>query len=107
MAGRQASRQAGGWVGGRAGGRAGRQAGRLTDQIQVDFNILKILYKYVKLFGFLFCVICHCNVTIALEVHLSQLLSIKLIIRHVLKCEKKLAFFHVNPYYLVLAYLII
>ena len=70
----------------------------------MDFNILKILYNYVKLFGFLFCVIYHCNVTIALEVHL---LSIKLIIRHVLKCEKKLAFFHVNPYYLVLAYLII
>ena len=40
-AGRQAGRQAGGQAGGRAGGRAGRQA----DEILVDFEIFKSLYR--------------------------------------------------------------
>ena len=65
---------------------AGRQAGRLTDEIQVDF-------KLFTGYGFLFCLIYHCNITIVLEVHLSQLLSIKFIIRHVLKCKKLIGIF--------------
>ena len=70
----------------------GRQAGRPAEyKIQVDFEILKILYK---LFGWLFCLIYHCKVIIVLELHLSQLFSSKAYIKVSFEVQKiQLPFF--------------
>ena len=52
----------------------------------MDFKIFKIVYR-VNYLDFYF-VLYHCNVIIVLELHFSQLLSVKLIVRCVLKCKK-------------------
>ena len=62
------------------------EAGRPADKIQVGFEILKILYK-LNYSGFYFAYY-HCNIVTVLELHFSQILYIKLILRCVLKCEK-------------------
>ena len=70
----------------------------------MSFKILNILYR-LNYSGFYY-VYYHRNVATVLELHFSQLLSSKLILRCVLKCKKFSShFFHVNPYYLVLVYL--
>ena len=60
---------------------AGRQAGR-----QNTGGFWSSLQ--VKLFELLFCFEYHCNVTIALALHFSQICQVQLILRRVLKCEK-------------------
>ena len=50
-------------------------AGREADEMQVDFEIFKILYRLSYLSFYFACY--HSNVTTVLEFHFSQLLSSK------------------------------
>ena len=57
----------------------------LSDEIWVEFEILKILYSLN--YSSIYFVYYHCNVTTELELHFSQLLPSKAHLRCVLKCK--------------------
>ena len=74
---------------------AGREGGRLADEIRVDFEILKLLYRLNYSDFVLF------NITvILLNCIQSAFVKLKFILRCIWKCEKFGShFFHVIPYY--------
>ena len=85
---------------------AGRQPGWLADKIWVDFKVFKILYRLNYLdSGFIDI---STTSIIVLEVYFSWLFSNKVYFRVCFEaCKVRLPFFHVNPYYQVLTYLMI
>ena len=81
-------------------------ASQLADEILVDFEIFKILYR-LNYLAFHFIDI-SAMLLIAIEVHFSLLFSNKVYFRACFEVRKIwLPFFHINPYYQVLVYLMI
>ena len=77
-----------------------RQGGRPANEIRVDFEILKLLYRlnYAEFYFVLISLLFYCSIRTAFS-RLS-FVKLKFILRCVLKCEKFGShFFHVNPYY--------
>ena len=74
----------------------GRQASKQADDIQVDFETFKILYRLH--YAAFYFVQYYSNVTTVLELHFSRLLSSKAYFKVCFEVGKiQLPFFHVNP----------
>ena len=82
-----------------AGWLAGRLAGWLADEMGVDFEILKILYRlnYSDVYFVWYCY----NVIIVLSMHFNWFFSAKANFKVCIAAQKisVAIFFHVNPYY--------
>ena len=87
-------------VGLTAGWPAGRPAGWLADEMGVDFEILKILYR-LNYSDFYFVWYCY-NVIIVLSMHFNWFFSAKANFTVCIAAQKisVTIFFHVNPYYI-------
>ena len=78
---------------------AGWLAGWLADEMEVDFEILKILYR-LNYSDFYFVWYCY-NVIIVLSMHFNWFFSAKANFKVCIEALKisVAIFFHVNPYY--------
>ena len=69
-------------------------AGRATDEIRVDFEILKLLYR-LNYLNFYF-VLYHCNFTAVLELHSVSFCQVKVYFKVCFKYENLVAIFFMS-----------